>query len=124
MMYLMEMRRAARALVARPWFSIGAVVSLAFGIGANTAVFTIVNAMVFRPLPYPAARQLMFVRAENPRLGIENGSVSLGELDLIRRHTRSLAGAGVVRETDFNVTIGDRARRVRGAVVSATTLGT
>jgi predicted permease len=121
---LMEVRRAARALVARPWFAIGAVVSLAFGIGANTAVFTLVNAIVFRPLPYPAAHQLMFVRVENPRSGVENGAVSLAELDLIRRHARSLAGAGVVRETDFNVTIDERARRVRGAVVSAATLRT
>ena len=42
-----EMRRAVRSLAARPWFSVAAIASLAFGIGANATVFTIVNALLF-----------------------------------------------------------------------------
>ena len=119
-----EIRRALRALRARPWFTVGATVSLAFGIGANTTVFTIVNGLVFRPLPYPGAERLVFVRAANQRVGVENGGVSLDELDVIRRNVRSLSGIGAVRESDFNLSVGDRSQRVRGAVVSAVTLRT
>ena len=119
-----ELRRALRALKARPWFTIGATVSLAFGIGSNTTVFTMVNAILFRPLPYPAAERLVFVHAANQRLGVENGGVSLDEVEVIRRDARSLTGTGVVRESEFNLTVGDRAHRARGAVVSAATLAT
>jgi predicted permease len=97
---------------------------LAFGIGANATVFTIVNALLFRPLPYREAGRLVSARAENQRLGITRTGVTLADLESIRGRVPSLRGAGVVREGDFNITGGDRPRRVRGAVVSAGTLGT
>ena len=118
------MRRAVRSLAARPWFSVAAIASLAFGIGANATVFTIVNALLFRPLPYRDADRLVFGRSENARLGVTGGTVSIAELELVRGQVRSLTGAGLVREGDFNVTLGERPRRLRGAIVSATTLPT
>ena len=119
-----ELRHALRSLAARPWFTVAAIASLAFGIGANATVFTIVNGVLFRPLPYPDADRLVFVQAENARLGVVRGAVTLAELTRIREGSGSLRGAGVAREGDFNVNDGERPRRVRGAIVSAATLAT
>jgi putative ABC transport system permease protein len=58
---LADLRRAMRSLVRRPWFTGAAIASLAFGIGANATVFTIVNALLFRPLPYPDSDRLVLV---------------------------------------------------------------
>ena len=122
-MIVSELRRAVRALIARPSFFIAAIASLAFGIGANVTVFTIVNALLLRPLPYEASDRLLFIRSQNPRLHVSQGSVSLAELDAIRGDARSLVGAGVFREADFNIG-GEQPRRIRGTVVSASVLPT
>ena len=119
-----DLHRAVQSLTRRPWFSLVAIASLAFGIGANATVFTIVNALLFRPLPYPDSDRLVFIRAQNQPAGVMRGGVSLAELEAVRRGSPSLRVVGAFREDDFNVTLGERARRTRGAIVSAATLAT
>jgi hypothetical protein len=76
-----EIALAARALVRRPAFSIPALLTLALGIGANTAVFSVVRTVVLRPLPYHEPERLVAIWPTS--------TVSNAELDYLQRNTRS-----------------------------------
>src|SRR5512134_1668865 len=65
-----DLRYAFRALIANPGFSIVAVLSLAIGIGANSAIFSVASALLLRPLPYADADRLVILWNRSPGLGI------------------------------------------------------
>ena len=112
-----DLRYAVRMLLKTPLFSIVAVVTLALGIGANTAIFSVVNAVLLRALPYHNADQLVAlgtITSSGDRDGL-----SSPELEDYRAQVKSLEDLTGFQSQSVNVTGGDRPDRVRGAFVAS-----
>src|SRR5918996_5327499 len=86
---MQDLRFAVRALRKQPLFTLVAVLTLTLGIGANTAIFSLVYQVLLRPLPYPAADRLVFVWNSYPLMGLPQASVSIP--DYIDRRTQAPA---------------------------------
>jgi putative ABC transport system permease protein len=69
-MLLQDLKYGLRILVKSPAFTLVAVVTLALGIGASTGVFSIVNAVLLKPLPYPHSEQIVFPWVRRPQVSI------------------------------------------------------
>jgi putative ABC transport system permease protein len=96
-----DIRFAARLLLKDRWFTLMAVVVLALGIGANNAVFTIVNAVLIRSLPLPKPEQIVFVGTRDNQ-GRDLG-ISLRDFEDWQRSTRTLSAMSFVFSGSFNV---------------------
>jgi putative ABC transport system permease protein len=113
-----DLRYAVRLLLKDRWFTAVAALVLALGIGANGAVFTIVNAVLLRSVPFPRPEQLMVVLTRDAR-GQQSG-VSLADFDDWRSASRTLSGMSIVFSGSFNVSDEGRiAEQYPGAYVSA-----
>src|SRR6185295_4766480 len=98
-------------------FSIIAVLALALGIGVNSAIFSVVNGILLKPLAYRDPGQL--VRIWEKWGGFEQGSVSYLNFKDWRERNQSFEKMGAYRWTGFNVTGADRPERVSGRQVSS-----
>ena len=112
-----DLSYGVRMLTKKPVFSIIAILTLALGIGANTAIFSVVNAVLLRALPYHNAKQLVVV-ASTSSSGDRDG-ISVPELQDYQAQMRSLEDLTGFQSQSVNVTGGERPDRVRGAFVTA-----
>ena len=115
---LNDLRLAFRSLVKTPGFTLVAVVTVALAIAANTAVFSLVNALLIRPLPYQSPNDLVLLFEKFPAQGLDQIPVSAPEyLDYVKE-TRSYQSIAAFNFDDFNLTGGDMPERIPGAVVT------
>jgi predicted permease len=112
-----DLRYAVRQWRRTPAFAAAAIVTLAVGIGANTAVFSIVNGLVLRPLPYPHPEQLVAVASIDRRTG-DGDSLSYPNFFDMRRETRTLRHLASYRATDMTLTGRGLPLHLRGQIVS------
>ena len=116
-----DLRYGARVLTKNPGFTAVAVLTLALGIGANTAIFSLVNAVIIRPLPYPDPQQLVGLGQWRNQKGegyIQTGVSAPNALDIIREN-RVFQFVSYYHWSQFNLTQGNPPETVEGARVSA-----
>ncbi len=119
---LTDIRYGLRQLVKNPAFTLIAVLTLALGIGANTAIFSVVNAVLLKPLPFPNPDQLIAVGMNNTRVKekqAELDSLSYPDFFDFREQNRTLANLAVYRDRAFAITSQEGATSVRGVKSSA-----
>jgi putative ABC transport system permease protein len=114
-----NLRYALRTLLKSPGFTAVAVLTLALGIGANTAIFSVINAVLLRPLPYPEAERIVYLTESDST----QPSISINWLDYLdwRNSNTVFEHLAVSRRESFNLSDlpGREAERVSGAVVTA-----
>src|SRR3569832_2108636 len=111
------LRYAVRMMAKRPGFTLIAALTLALGIGANTAIFSAVNAVLLKPLPFPESGQLIDL-AEAFKPG-GWGSVSVPTLEDWKAQNNVFAGISAYSSTSFNLQGSDTPQRIPGLNVSA-----
>jgi putative ABC transport system permease protein len=118
-----ELRFALRQLQKSPSFTIIAVLALAIGIGANTAIFSVVNAVLLKPLPFPKPEQLVAIGSveQQGRAASSRGLDSLSYPDFFdfRAQTKCLAAIAVYRSENYALAGSSEAQSLRGECVSA-----
>src|SRR4029453_446114 len=112
-----DVRHAIRGLLRVPGFTVVTILTLALGIGANTAIFSIVNGVILRPLGYDKPEQLMYLTTQFPAFGFEQFWVSPPEYFEFREINQSFAAVGAFTTGEVNLTAGDRPLRIRSASV-------
>jgi len=95
-----------------------AVLTLGLGIGANTAIFSVVHAVLLRPLPYPGGQQLIFIRQHEKQIGVEDLRFSVKEIEDYRAQNRTLSGLVEFHAMAFTLFGHGDPERVRTGVVS------
>ena len=118
---LHDIRHSVRVLIKNPGFTAVALVTLAIGIGANTAIFSVVSAVLMNPLPYQDAEQLVRVREELPVMrGAQSMSIMTADtLENWRDETETLDTLAGYRPASFTLTGRGEPVRLSGAAVSA-----
>src|SRR5262245_13530187 len=107
----------ARMLVKNPFFTLVAVLTLALGIGANTAIFSVVNGVLLRPLPYVDPDRLVIVWGYHPEIGREEAS--LPDFADWREQSRSFEHMAASAVRSYNITSKEEPERLIGAAVTA-----
>src|SRR6204780_2201264 len=114
-----DIRYAIRMLAKNPGFTLIAVLTLALGIGANTAIFSVVNAVLLRPLPFQNPSRLVWSWGNCPLC--DHGAVSPADFLDYRAQNRSFEsyGAMAVGDSLFNLTGNDKPIQIKGAMATA-----
>jgi len=115
--FCQDLRYGARMLAKSPGFALIAILTLALGIGANTAIFSVVNGVLLNPLPFPHPEQMVSLFTEMPNF--KNGSISYPNFEDWRRMNRTFSSMAAYRSTGFDLTGHGEPERLHGEMISA-----
>src|ERR1044072_5712888 len=111
---------SARMLLKKPSVTIVAIIAIGLGIGANTAIFSVVNTVLLQPLPYEHPEQLVMLATEQRNQARDGrGTFSVPDLLDVQQHSTTLAYVATVQRSGAVITEGGDPERVIGAAVSA-----
>ncbi|HYE73763.1 MAG TPA: ABC transporter permease, partial [Blastocatellia bacterium] len=121
-----DLRYAARGILKRPGFSLIVIITLALGIGANTAIFSVVNAVLLSSLPYPAAKQLVVLTVKNDKLNLTQQPVSYPNVRDWQAQNQAFTHVAALRAESMSLTDAtepDRVNTLRTSVNILSLLG-
>ena len=113
-----DLRYGARKLRKSPGFTLVAVMTLALGIGANTAIFSVVNAVLLRPLPFPDSERIVALEGVNPSKGITDSNMSAPDFADWKEQGRSFEQVAALFTGGALLVNGEEAERVRATSVT------
>jgi putative ABC transport system permease protein len=117
-----DLRYALRGLARRPAFTLASVFTLALGIGATTAIFSVVYSVLIKPLPYPNADELVRIRNRAPGINLEDLQASSNMYLTYRAESRRFAEIGLWQSADATINVRGEPERVRALLVTDGTL--
>jgi putative ABC transport system permease protein len=118
-----DIRHGVRTLLKQPAFTLVAVITLALGIGANTAIFSVVNAVLLRPLPFKDSERLMMVWNKGAEAaGGDHTPLAVADLLDWRAQNKSFESIGALQNATLNFSGGDVPEQIPAALVSANLL--
>src|SRR6478672_7128239 len=117
--WMQDVRFALRSLAKSPWFTLAAVMSLAIGIGANTSIFSVANALLFRPLPYDSPDRLAILWNRSPGLGITQDWFSTAQYFDIKTGHHGFEQVAIAIGGTYNLTGDGEPERVGAVRVSS-----
>src|SRR5262245_50639766 len=121
---LKDIRYAVRGFIRRPAFTAIALITLALGIGANSAIFSVVNSIVLRPLPYEDSSRLMVLWGNLGTSGVAETELSAPEFVDVQQQCHSFESVAAYTTQGFNLSGIGQPDRLRGALVSASLFAT
>ena len=113
-----DLRYGVRSFLKRPGFLVIAVSTLALGIGATTAMFTVVNSVLLRPLPFPEPERIVLFEGVNPRQGITESNMSVPDIADWQKQAQSFDQIAAFFSGGVFISTGEEVERVRAAAVS------
>src|SRR5215213_9219703 len=113
-----DLRYAIRSVLKQPAFAAVVVITLALGIGASTSIFSVVNAVLLRPLPFSNSDRLQVIWGNYRTLNIAQLPAKAAEYDDYAKQTQVFDSVAAYSNHSFNVSTGGEPERIRGAYVS------
>jgi putative ABC transport system permease protein len=114
-----EIRLAVRQVIRNPGFALAFVLTLGLGVGANTAIFSVINGVLLRPLPYPDADRIVHLRQPQTAVGVDDSNFSFPEVAHYRAQSKTIDQFVEFGDWTFNVLGRGEPHRAKGGLVTA-----
>src|SRR4051794_5974736 len=118
MTFIQDLKFALRSLARAKGLTITVVLTLALGIGANAAIFSVVRGVLLRPLTNRDESRLLYIRQSAPGIGTENATFSVPEIQDLRERVKSLTALGEFSTIRFTMVGAGEPRQIRAGVVA------